>query len=368
MKQPTSPTSMQGLRLNNHRLVLKKIEEARRISRTELARATALSPASVTMICDTLRQKGLIREIASNFSLSGRRPVFLEINKNAGVVVSLLIDSTHTCSFCISNLDYCLLLRRKITFRDMDDLLDQMEYCMGYTTQPVLGMAVSLEWEYNWETNGSQPVHNLSARQLEQLLEQRFSIPVQVMEHNLICLKAYQFFFQSASFINPVYLHFDDSISVATLSSNGGSWGDMGHITFSYHNPKVCYCGKVGCARMYCSPAILVSHLRRADGSPEIHHHVASYADALLMLCDSAARLYSADCLILGGEIAYLSELLNPVLAQKLRETENALLQNLTIEIADNQDALELKGTCRLAAVNAFEKMHFNAERGNSRG
>ena len=127
-----------------------------------------------------------------------------QVNGKACLVLTMAWDSTHTCSFCISNLDYCLLLRRKITCRDMDDLLDQMEYCMGYTTQPVLGMAVSLEWEYNWEKNGSQPVHNLSARQLEQLLEQRFSIPVQVMEHNLICLKAYQFFFQSASFINPV--------------------------------------------------------------------------------------------------------------------------------------------------------------------
>lgn len=367
MKQKSSPTSMRDLRLNNHRLVLKKIEEARRISRTELARATALSPASVTLICDTLRQKGLIQEVSSGFSLSGRKPVFLEINKNAGVVASLLIDGTHTCSFCISNLDYCLLLRRKLTFRDLDDLLDQTEYCMGYASQPVLGMAVSLEWEYNWESNCSQPVHGFSVSQLEQQMAQRFNIPVQVMEHNLICLQAYQFFFQSASFVNPVYLHFDDSISVATLSSTGGTWGDMGHITFSYHNPKVCYCGKVGCARMYCSPAILVSHLRRADGSPEIHRHVAEYADALLMLCDSAARLYSADCLILGGEIAYLSELLNPVLAQKLNETENSLLKNLTIEIADNQDALELKGTCRLAAVNAFSKMNFTPGRRDRR-
>lgn len=366
MTKRKAPTSMQDLRQNNYNIILLAIEEAAYgISRTQISQETKLSTASVTLICDDLLKRGIITEVESAFSLKGRKPILLKISPAFGIVGALIIDATHKASLAFATMDYRILSRQQISFVSMEHLIEQTNSILARQGGPILGLGIAISQEYSVEENWSYPVHGIQPEQLMDAIRGDSPIAIQWMEHDRMCLESYLRFFQKAPCVNPLYLHFDDSISATAYN---GSGGDLGHITFQYHDGKDCYCGKQGCARRYCAPSILVDFLRQADSDPYLDEKISSYADAILALCDSAARIYGADQLILGGEIAYFNELLNPLFAKKMTESDNILLHNLKLKITDHQDILELKGTFRLAGRAVLDQFHWYSPRSGSCG
>ena len=361
MRTTSAPTSMQDLRQHNYHTVLLAIEEAScGISRTQLSQKTSLSPASITLICEDLLQKGIVTEVESAFALTGRKPKLLKIAPSGGMAAALIIDSTHKASLAFSNMDYQLLFRKQISFSSEEDLIRQAVTSLSRQEGPLMGLGIAISQEYSWEENCSRAVHGIDPDKMAEAFRKALPLTVEWIDHDRMCLESYLHFFQKIPCENPVYLQFDDSISAAALS---GAGGDLGHITFGYDGDKSCYCGKTGCARRYCSPGILVGYLRKADSDPHLSDKIDSYADALLALCDSAARIYGSDCLVFGGEMTYFSELLNPILARKMAESDNPLLHRLILEITDQQDILELKGTLRLAVRSILRRYHWETAR-----
>ena len=59
------------------------------LSRADLARQLALSPAAITAIVDGLLQQGVIREAGFAPSDKGRRPVLLHLRENAGFAIGI---------------------------------------------------------------------------------------------------------------------------------------------------------------------------------------------------------------------------------------------------------------------------------------
>lgn len=78
----------------NARMVLNTIRRDNQISRKALGEKTGLTMGTITNLTQSLMAKHYIVESGSGESMGGRRPVFLEINANAGYVVGLELEAS----------------------------------------------------------------------------------------------------------------------------------------------------------------------------------------------------------------------------------------------------------------------------------
>jgi predicted NBD/HSP70 family sugar kinase len=77
--------------------VLQLIWQQRRISRAEIARQAGLSRSTVSEIVGELLPTGLVAEIGAGPSCGGRRPIVLEFQDDAYVVLGVEMGANHVC-------------------------------------------------------------------------------------------------------------------------------------------------------------------------------------------------------------------------------------------------------------------------------
>jgi predicted NBD/HSP70 family sugar kinase len=87
-----SASNSKDLKVLNRISVLNTIRNASPIARYEVAKATNLTPPTVTVIVNDLIEKGLVREIGRGESSGGRRPVMLELNNCARYILAVRIQ------------------------------------------------------------------------------------------------------------------------------------------------------------------------------------------------------------------------------------------------------------------------------------
>ncbi len=80
------------LRKVNESAVLELIRDKGPISRSELARLLRLSPPTITRIVKPLIEAGLVIEGAQGDSKKGRRPILLELNHRASLIIGVYIQ------------------------------------------------------------------------------------------------------------------------------------------------------------------------------------------------------------------------------------------------------------------------------------
>ncbi|NPV53379.1 MAG: ROK family transcriptional regulator [Firmicutes bacterium] len=90
--EPGTPAT---IRDNNRYLVLQVIERQGPVSRAELSRITQISEPTIYSIIDHLISKGLVREVGMGQSTGGRKPIMIEFNPEAGLVVGVDAGGTN---------------------------------------------------------------------------------------------------------------------------------------------------------------------------------------------------------------------------------------------------------------------------------
>jgi len=73
----------------NYGIILDTIRESGPISRIDISRKTGLSRSTCSIICESMLSQNLLIETGKSMSSGGRKPVLLELNANAGIVISL---------------------------------------------------------------------------------------------------------------------------------------------------------------------------------------------------------------------------------------------------------------------------------------
>ena len=73
----------------NQAAILRAVYEHSEIARKDIAALTGLTPATVTNIVADLMQEGLLVETGEGKSGSGRKPIFLAINRQRYCVIVL---------------------------------------------------------------------------------------------------------------------------------------------------------------------------------------------------------------------------------------------------------------------------------------
>ena len=120
MEQGRNP---QAARDHNRSLMLRLVRDRGPISRAELARASLLSKPAVTDIVDGLIQHELVRETVKGDVAVGRKPILLEINREAMWAIGIDLSRDHV-DLLITDLmgSVCRFMSRRISFDDEDEV------------------------------------------------------------------------------------------------------------------------------------------------------------------------------------------------------------------------------------------------------
>lgn len=100
------------LRQVNEAAVLELIREQGPISRSQIARRLHLSPATITRIVSVLLENGIVLEGSSIHSQYGRRPVLLEFNPRASLIIGVYVHKN--IEGALSDLNGEILERRVV--------------------------------------------------------------------------------------------------------------------------------------------------------------------------------------------------------------------------------------------------------------
>jgi predicted NBD/HSP70 family sugar kinase len=184
------------LRKVNESAVLELIRDEGPISRSELARLLQLSPPTITRIVNPLIDAGLVIEGNHGDSKRGRRPILLELNHRASLVIGVYVHQNMVGA--LADLNGEILERRSLPsipgeagIQRLIELIEELHHASTQFGAPVRGVgigapAVTLAQEgvVTWA-----PVLGWRDLPLKQRLAEALKLPVFVEnEVNLIAL------------------------------------------------------------------------------------------------------------------------------------------------------------------------------------
>ena len=122
----------------NRNYVLKHIHEAKKISRTELAKATGLSLSAVSRIIRQLLEEGYVIETGEGDSSGGRRPITICLNGDSGYIVGVDFGKTnvHAGVFNLCG-ELCFQYEVSVHGREyLDALYEAIDSCIASLKDP----------------------------------------------------------------------------------------------------------------------------------------------------------------------------------------------------------------------------------------
>lgn len=321
----------------NRNIVLNLIKSRGPISRTDIARLSGLSLATVSGIAANFIESGLVREMGEGESTGGRKPVLLRLNHQAGFVVGVkLMEQTITSA--LTDLDAKVLYHRVTPLqarRDVQAVLEAIIVAVEATIAEsmvergrVLGIGIGMAGVVDGQAGFCRysPFFGWRDVEVARPIADHFGLPV-YLENDVNTLTIAEQWFG--------YGHGVDHFVVVTVGRgigagivvNGqfyrgaiGGAGEFGHVTLTGDGPP-CNCGKRGCLEALASDPAVVRQARAAialgerttlaEAEPLTLEAIVAAAEA----GDELARRLLADSgRWLGLGIATLVNILNPQL------------------------------------------------------
>ncbi len=184
------------LRRVNQAAVLELIREQGPISRSEIARHLHLSPATITRIVNDLLENGIVLEGGPVHSQYGRRPVLLEFNPRASLIIGVYVHKN--MEGALSDLNGEILERRVVPavpgeagVERLITLVKELRQVSRDCGPPVRGVGIGAPSIVTFETGTVVWAPSLGWRNLplKKCLEEALDLPVFVEnEVNLIAL------------------------------------------------------------------------------------------------------------------------------------------------------------------------------------
>ncbi len=287
--QKPSPANRATMTRANLSSLLRRIREAAPISRTELAAATGLNKATISRLVEHLIRLGLVHETGEQLSNGrGRRAVLLEINPQAGFIVSAEIGVDFLLVVC-SDFSARLVWRRLEASPGEKNPLETLNRCSQLLRKAIkfgeahlgrlFGIAVGVPGLVNAADGTLFFAPNLGWRDvpLGGILREQFDAPVFVdNEANLAALGEY--YFGAARGYNDI-LYISAGVGVGgglvhngrLVTGTSGVGGEFGHMTMD-PDGLPCKCGNQGCWETQASQAALFRRIQEleASGAPTI--------------------------------------------------------------------------------------------------
>lgn len=270
---PPAKAGKQELRRRNTLLLLALLQSDGPSSQAELARRSALSPATVSGILQPLIESRILVEEGKSTAGLGRRASILAFNPRANITagVSIDLEGVEVALVDLSGRVVDQTSAPYPRYTEPNEVVTLAAQCLAtlearnsLTRDSIAGVGVAIPGLINSSTGLVQVASNLGWMnvQLRDLFEQRFGVPVRVEHLGRAKARAEAIWGKGKHHRNFVCLEIGSGIGAGIvvhgriLRGAGGMGGEVGHMPVDPAGP-VCACGCKGCWEVFCSgPAI----------------------------------------------------------------------------------------------------------------
>lgn len=267
----------------------------RQTTRTELARRSGLSKATVSEVIGLLLEQGFIREIGKRQLGRGRSQIVIEFEPTTRLVLGAQLDD-RVCTVVLADLAAHPRARaiRPIVGTHPEAFLDALCDCVdelrARAEAPILGLGVGAPGSVDpsGRTVLVSVPYGWKDVPIAALLEARLDLPVVAANRAKVAALGEFWQGEHPGIDHLVYVFVGEGI-VAGLILNGalyfgsaGGAGELGHVTVLPDGP-VCGCGNRGCLHMLAAEsAILLRRVRTLAREAERRSLLAELTDGVL--------------------------------------------------------------------------------------
>lgn len=379
-------------------------------SRLELARQAGLSPASVTTIVQRLMGKGLVVEAEPAKSHLGRRPIPLEIRKDAAYLVGVDLGSFYL-RIVITDINGNILHKiqtrtemhegRERVVTKTFGFIRQAIQESGLAPTAIKGMGIAhsgvIDSDAGMVLSYPRPGQMAEWKNvpLREIFQNEFNVPCLLEDSVRTATTAEKCFALGRDLSNFLYIDVGMGIGAGIFLDGklyrgaGGRAGEFGHITVDENGP-LCSCGNNGCLETVASCAAIIQGVRTALGQgidSKIRDLAAGDMDriSIELIAQAAAENDSLAFRVLQKAASYIAigladlvNLLNPkimifggalfrAVPQLLSDPLRRIIKQRSLEKSANEVELKVSslggeacalGASRLIAVKILDDLH----------
>jgi predicted NBD/HSP70 family sugar kinase len=347
-------------RQNNRSLILQHLFHDGEMSRADLARATGLTPVTVSDLVSELRSEGLLLDLGRRVDARiGKPATLINLDENSHHIVSLNLSGEDVLTGAITNMRGEILERRSVALAGSvgEDAISKAVGLVGELIAAsdvrVLGIGVGTPGVVDRDgVVREAPNLGWVDLDLRASFGEHFDVPVHVSNDANAAALAVHTFHEGAG-TNLMLVMFGDGVGAGLII--GGSLvegdqftaGEIGHVVID-EDGELCTCGQRGCLEV----AISVSHLapRVADAGPERREAILREAGhALGGALAPIIAVLGVNTVILAGPEDYVA---GPMLTEARSTIERRTLESVTRDLrmsaAVDSDDLVLQGATAL--------------------
>lgn len=314
-------------------------------SRADLARATGLSRAAVTLIVDGLIKEGLVIEGNAVKSETGRRPTILNVNPEAYIAVGVDI-SREGCQLTFSDFASNVLYENTVPICDDADttvkyICDSIQAALHerFFERRLLGVGVCCPGPIDSDAGvilNPPGLEVFNGYNIRSIMESRLSLPVYLeKDTNALAIAEKNKAHLDSDFL---FLLTDHGVGCGVIKngklfcSKGGMGCEIGHVTLKIDGER-CRCGNVGCAELYASIPAMLNKASEIFGKRIDWHTIIElaelsderatailneYAALLSVVCTGAVNLFEPEYIVLGGELKHAAKLIKHKVEERI--------------------------------------------------
>jgi predicted NBD/HSP70 family sugar kinase len=261
----------------NKSSLLQIIREDSPISRASLSKQIKLTRATVSALVEELINEHLVIEIGIGESSGGRKPVLLEMNKEAGYVFGIDLRATEIL-FMVSNLRGERVEKTLYAYEDEKSQRNTLQQVIEIIKLEIdklpnsplglIGIGIGIHGFVEFPTSRIlfAPYFGWKNAEWKIALESQFEVPVYLEnEANLAALGELETG-TTPRYSDLIYLSIGAGIGAGMILGGQifrgiqGYAGEVGHTTIE-RDGKLCTCGNRGCWEMYASERSLAESL-----------------------------------------------------------------------------------------------------------
>ncbi len=323
------------IRAINRFNILNAIRTSGCLSRTDIARHTGLSQASVTGITADLITEGLLKEEAIGASEGGRRPVLLALNPDGAYTLGVYL-SISQISVVIINFEADIvathLMALDQSYYTPEELAARsaqaIQACMweaSFSKDRIAGVGIGVPGLVDSQTGLVRflPNYQWAHVNLQDIIRQQIDHPTYVENSANTLTIAEQWFGEGRGLDNFLLITLEHGVGMGVVINgqlfrgDKGIAGELGHLTIDPRGP-ICRCGRKGCLEASVGNYAILREARQAAQqglwSPPDPGRID--IDTILEAARSGdpvlRRIYAEAGRVLGVAVANLIKLMNP--------------------------------------------------------
>lgn len=255
------------------------------ISRKKLVQLTDYRPATVSDLCKTLIDTGLVIESGYLSMGQGRRRILLSVNKERLCAVGIAFSSSYL-TVLVTQFDGLIIHNEEVHFSPKEygdtlakQIIKQISSLLEkFSDRHFVGVGIGEplygQVSYYGDNSDYSSFTKWIRKDLRQMLEQAFSFPVNCFNAVTLPALAEQRFGSARGCQDFFCVELSNGLSCSiccngkVVSGSSGTAGKIGHIVVEANSTmdRLCYCGKVGCVeRTAAFPAIAAEISKALD-------------------------------------------------------------------------------------------------------